>query len=128
MNEHIHEEVVVSSSPADVYAALTESSRFSAMTGGAPAEIDATDGGAFRCFGGMIEGRNVLCVPGQRLVQAWRAKTWEPGVYSMVRFELKPEGEGTRLILDHAAFPAGQAEHLGKGWHTNYLEPLAKIG
>ena len=97
------------------------------MSAGAPTEIDARAGGAFSCFGGMILGRNVECVPGQRVVQAWRVKMWEPGAYSLVRFELRSEGSSTRVILDHAGFPDGQAEHLEKGWHANYWEPPGKL-
>ena len=48
------------------------------------------------------------------------------GVYSIVRFELRPEGKATRVLLDHAGFPAGQGEHLAQGWHANYWEPLRK--
>ena len=127
MSDRIHQELVYEADPKRIYGILTDAEAFSAMSGGAPAEIDARDGGAFSCFGGMIEGRNVECVPGERLVQAWRAKTWEPGVYSVVRYELRPERTGTRLVLDHAGFPAGQADHLGKGWHANYWEPLKQM-
>jgi activator of HSP90 ATPase len=74
----------------------------------------------------MILGRNVECAPNERLVQAWRVKTWDPGVYSIVRFELRPEGKSTRLLLDHTGFPTGQGEHLAQGWHANYWEPLRK--
>jgi uncharacterized protein YndB with AHSA1/START domain len=123
----IHQELVFATAPARVYQALTDAEQFSKMSGGAPTEIDASAGGAFSCFGGMILGRNVECVPGQRVVQAWRVKGWDPGAYSLVRFELRPEGTGTRVVLDHAAFPEGQAEHLEKGWHANYWEPLRKL-
>ena len=47
-------------------------------------------GGAFTTFGKLIEGRNIELVPNQRIVQAWRPASWEPGLYSIVRFELKP--------------------------------------
>jgi uncharacterized protein YndB with AHSA1/START domain len=130
MTNRIHQELVVDGAPARVYAALTEAAQFSAMSGGAPAEIDARAGGAFSCFGGMIVGRNIECTPGERLVQAWRAKTWEPGHYSIVRFELRPEGadgEATRVVLDHSGFPDDQGEHLEKGWHARYWEPLRKM-
>jgi uncharacterized protein YndB with AHSA1/START domain len=61
--------------PAErVYATLTTAKVFEEMTG-APTAIDASAGGALSCFGGVIHGRNIECVPGQRLVQAWRAKT-----------------------------------------------------
>lgn len=124
---NIHQEIVVAAPAAKIYAVLTEGALFSKMTGGAPAEIDASAGGVFSCFGGMIHGRNVECVPGERLVQAWRVKTWEPGLYSIVRFALRGEGPGTRVVLDHAGYPDGQGEHLGKGWQDNYLDPLRKL-
>ncbi len=124
---HIHQEVVLDATPARVYSALTDSTQLSKMSGGAPTEIDAEDGGAFSCFGGMILGRNIECVPDERIVQAWRVKSWEPGLYSIVRFELRPEGKGTRAVLDHTGYPEGQGEHLDKGWHANYWEPLKKL-
>lgn len=126
MTERIHQEIVFDAAPARVYEALTDAVQFSKLSGGAPAEIEATAGGAFSCFGGMILGRNVECAPGERLVQAWRVKTWEPGVYSIVRFELRPEGGTTRVVLEHTGYPEGQGEHLAKGWHANYWEPLRR--
>jgi uncharacterized protein YndB with AHSA1/START domain len=127
MSQGINQENVYSATPARIYALLTEAAEFSKMSGGAPAEIDAQDGGAFSCFGGMIHGRIIECVPGERLVQAWRAKTWEPGVYSIVRFDLSAEGEGTKVVLNHSAFPEGQGEHLSEGWGQNYWEPMKKL-
>jgi len=126
VTDQIHQELVFDAAPARIYEALTDAAQFSKLSGGAPTEIEATAGGAFSCFGGMILGRNVECAVGERLVQAWRVKTWDPGVYSIVRFELRPEGKATRVLLDHAGFPEGQGEHLAKGWHTNYWEPLRK--
>jgi uncharacterized protein YndB with AHSA1/START domain len=127
MAQHIHQEVLFEGAPSRIYGALTDAAQFSEMSGGAPAEIDAKPGGAFSCFGGMIVGRNVECSPGALLVQAWRARTWEPGVYSIVRFELRPEGGGTRVVMDHAGFPEEQGEHLDKGWHANYWGPLRTL-
>jgi len=126
MAQPIHQEVVFDASPERVYEALTDSGKFSQLSGGAPTEIDPEVGGSFSCFGGMIQGRNVELVPNQRIVQAWRVGNWEPGVYSIAKFELKPEGSGTRLVFDHAGFPEGQGEHLESGWHANYWEPLRK--
>ena len=122
----IHQEIVIPASPDRVYAALTTSAQFTEATGGRPAEIATTDGGAFSLFGGMILGRHIELVPGVRVVQAWRVKLWEPGVFSLVRFTLTAEGSGTKVVLDHAAFPEGQEPHLAAGWATNYWEPLAK--
>ena len=119
----IHQEVRISAAPQRVYDALLQSERFSSMTG-APAQIDAREGGSFSCFGGMILGRNVELVPGRRVVQAWRVGNWPEGVYSIARFQLEPDGAGTRVVFDHAGFPAGDAAHLEAGWEKNYWKPL----
>jgi activator of HSP90 ATPase len=122
----IHQEVTIKASPQRVYDALTTAKEFSAFTGGAPAEIDATPGGAFSGFGGMILGRNIELVQNQRVVQAWRVANWNPGVYSIAKFELHADGSGTRLVFDQTGFPADQFEHLAPGWHKMYWEPLKK--
>jgi activator of HSP90 ATPase len=57
-------------------------------------------------------------------VQAWRPASWEPGVYSVVRFELKPQNSETAIILDHTGFPEGDFKHLEWGWLHHYWEPL----
>ena len=77
-------------------------------------------------FGGLIQGRNVELVQNQRIVQAWRPASWDPGVYSMVHFEFKPAGPGTSLIFDHTGFPSGLYDHLDWGWKNRYWTPLKK--
>ncbi len=83
---------------------------------GAPAEIGDQAGAAFSCFGGMITGRHIEMAAGQRLIQAWRAANWDPGVYSVVRFELSAEGNGSRLTFDHTGCPEAMREHLEDDW------------
>jgi len=123
---NIHQEVIFPASPSRIYAVLLDAGQFSALSGGAPAEISAEDGGTFSCFGGMISGRNIELIPNQRIVQAWRAKPWPEGVYSIAKFDLRQEGPETRVVFDHAGFPPEQQEHLEGGWHKNYWEPLRK--
>jgi len=93
---------------------------------GDTAEIQPQPGAAFKLFGGRIEGRNVELAPDRRIVQAWRPASWQPGVYSIVRFELIARGSGTRIELDHAGFREDQWESLNEGWPARYWEPLRK--
>ena len=123
----IHQEIVIAASPDRVYAVLTNGELFAKMSGGAPADIAAVDGGPFSLFGGHITGRNIELVPGSRVVQAWRAKTWPAGVYSIARFELVADGAGTKIIFDHTGFPPDNKAHLTDGWQSNYWGPLAKF-
>jgi activator of HSP90 ATPase len=125
---NIHQEESFSASAADLYRAIVEPAEFAKVTG-APAEGASNAGGAFTAFGGHISGRHVELVEGKRVVQAWRAKTWPEGVWSLARFELQPDGKdgkGTKLVFDHDAFPANMKEHLAAGWKSNYWEPLRK--
>ncbi|MBM3517093.1 MAG: hypothetical protein FJX56_04250 [Alphaproteobacteria bacterium] len=126
MAEPIHQEVVIKASPKRVYDALINAQQFSAVTGGAPAEIEREARGAFSFFGGRIVGRNLELVPGRRVVQAWRAGDWDEGVYSIVRFELSEQGGETRLVLDHVGFPDAARPHLESGWPAMDWEPLRK--
>lgn len=121
----IHYDLEFKTSPQHFYETLLTSKQF-ALFSGMPATIDATEGGAFTMFGGLIVGRNIELVPNQRIVQAWRPSHWDAGVYSIVRFEFKAGDANTNLAFDHIGFPAGDYDHLDWGWKGHYWEPLRK--
>jgi activator of HSP90 ATPase len=137
--EAIHQEPVFEASRKRVYEALTDANQFGKVvelsaamksggmkTGAAPVTISREAGGAFSAFGGYITGRQVELVPNERIVQVWRAGSWDPGSYSIAKFVLVEQGAETKIKFDHNGFPNGQAEHLAEGWRVNYWEPLAK--
>lgn len=121
----IHQEIDLNASPQKVYDALLDSKKFTEFSGRA-AEINREVGGAFSLFKGHIIGRNLELVPDQRIVQGWRVVTWPEGAYSITRFELKPHGSGTHIVLDHIGFPEGLHDHLAQGWEENYWSLLKK--
>jgi len=136
--EAIHQEVIFNAIAKRVYEALTDTSLFQKVesfsaamksmdVNSHPARISREPGGAFSLFGGYIVGRQIELVENQRIVQAWRVAGWEPGIYSVARFGLTEQGSSTKLVFDHAGFPAGTAEHLAAGWHANYWDPLKKF-
>ncbi len=45
--------------------------------------------------------------------------TWTRNGESVVRFELHPDGDGTRLVLDHATVSLDQAIDVGAGWQSH---------
>jgi activator of HSP90 ATPase len=133
----IHQEPVFKASQSQLYSALTDPKQFDQVTrlsaamksmaiGNKLAEISGEEGGAFALFGGYITGRHLELVSNQRIVQAWRTHSWDPGDYSIVRFDFVAQGTGTKIVFDHKGFPQGQAEHLAAGWKSNYWEPLEK--
>jgi uncharacterized protein YndB with AHSA1/START domain len=139
--ESIHQEAVFKASRKRVYEALTDTKQFDKvielsgvmksgmLPSGAdkPTKISSEVGGAFVLFGGYITGRHIELVPSERIVQAWRAGGWAPGVYSIAKFELVEQGSGTKIVFDHTGFPKGAAEHLASGWKAHYWEPLEKF-
>lgn len=136
--ESIHQEPVFGANPKRVYEALTDEKQFEKVTqhsaamqsamalGNERTQIGRDAGGPFTLFGGHIVGRHIELVPNERIVQAWRVVDWDPGIYSIVKFELTEQGSGTKIIFDHAGFPRGKGQHLADGWKANYWEPLEK--
>jgi activator of HSP90 ATPase len=136
--ESIHQEVTFQASAARVYETLTVAAQFdkvvrlsAAMQSGMaprnkPTMLRGVPGGAFSLFGGYVTGRNIELVPAKRVVQAWRAGSWADGIYSIVKFELRAEGSGTRLVFDQSGFPQDDADHLVAGWHDNYWNAMAR--
>jgi activator of HSP90 ATPase len=136
--EAIHQEPVFKASRKRVYEALTDTKQFDQVVqlsgamkdmapGSKPAEISREVGSAFALFGGYITGRQIELVPNERIVQVWRVGRWDPGVYSIAKFELAEQGSGTKIVFDHTGFPKGEAEHLASGWKAHYWEPLSKL-
>jgi activator of HSP90 ATPase len=121
----LHQEIALNATPDRIFNVLMDQKQFAAFTG-MPATIDPSAGGKFTTFGGLVEGRNVELIPGQRIVQAWRPTSWDPGVYSVVHFELKAANGGTTLVLDHTGFPEGDFDHLDPGWYLRYWDPFKK--
>jgi uncharacterized protein YndB with AHSA1/START domain len=123
----IHQEVTIDASPAAVYGVLTSSDDFAKMTGGKAADISKQVGGAASMFGGDIRAMNVELIPGKRVVQAWRSYRWPEGVYSIVRFELAPQGKGTKLVFDQAGYPDEAHDMLASGWDKMYWQPMNQM-
>jgi activator of HSP90 ATPase len=138
--EAIHQEPVFKACRKRVYEVLTDTKQFdkvielsevmksSLPTGFTkPTEISREVGGAFALFGGYITGRHIELVPDERIVQAWRLGSWDPGVFSIAKFVFAEQDSGTKIVFDHTGFPRGLGEHLAAGWKAHYWEPLGKF-
>jgi uncharacterized protein YndB with AHSA1/START domain len=136
--EAIHQEPVYKASRKRVYEALTDAQQFDKVErfsadmqdgkalGAKPTEISRQVGGTFTLFGGHIVGRHLELVPNERVVQAWRVVDWQPGWYSIARFELVEQGSGTKIVFDHTGFPKDLGQHLADGWKAHYWDTLEK--
>lgn len=127
MPNAIHQEIKIDAEPGRVYKALTDPEQFGKLTGRRALELVADAGAPFALFDGDITGLNVELVPDRRLVQAWRAASWPEGMYSIVKFQLEPDGgKQTRLVFDHTGFPEEAHDGLAAGWDKMYWEPLKR--
>jgi len=126
----IHLEAVINATPGQIYQCLTNGEMFTAATE-QPARVRDREGEPFSLFGGRVEGRQIELVPGERVVQAWRfgsahPHAWDPGVYSIVRFTLRPEGDATRFVIDHSGIPPEWQDHIQTGYPAFYERPLTR--
>ncbi len=115
--ESIHQERVFKASRRRVYEALTETSQFnkvvllsdamkSGMTPGMrPTEISREVGGAFSLFGGYVTGRHLELVPNERIVQAWRAGSWNEAIIRLRNFSWSSKEPEPRWSLTMAGSP-----------------------
>jgi activator of HSP90 ATPase len=137
-SEFIHQETFFKAIVQRLYDAILDAKQFQQveLLSGAmkdtdlnakPAKISHEPGGSFTIFGDYITGWQLELVPNQRIVQAWRETSWDPGIYSVVRFQLNPQGSGTKLVFEQTGFPTGNGEHLAIGWKAHYWEPLEKF-
>jgi uncharacterized protein YndB with AHSA1/START domain len=116
-------------SPAEVWSALTEPKRLARWL--ADVELDLRVGGEYvlrfspNDDSQMTRGK-VLALEPERLLEL----TWlYPGEEDTVlRLELRPDGEGTVLVLDHRGLPAEAAAGYGGGWHAHLDSLEAHLG
>jgi activator of HSP90 ATPase len=124
---YLYQDLEFETGPSHIYEALLDEKQFSVFTR-ARAEISREAGGTFRLFQGRpdrkgVTGFNLELIPNERIVQAWHAGVFASGVYSIVRFQLIPQGTRTRLIFDQvglAPLPTATA------WSQMYWDPLRK--
>ncbi|MGA7121623.1 MAG: SRPBCC domain-containing protein [Polyangiaceae bacterium] len=126
MSHPIHLEVSLPASPERYYELLINGAKLGDVTG-QPGKGGGSEGAYFELFGGWLQGRQIELGKNERVTQAWRFRDWDPGVYSIVRFTLEPEGKGTKLTMDQDGVPAEFVEHVRTNWKGFYFDPLAKV-
>ena len=120
----IKQTVTFNARPSVVFEALMSSRKHSEFTG-APAKIGAAAGRPFTAFGGYITGINLDIAKNKSIVQAWRAKSWPKGVWSVASFKLAAaKGGKTKLSFSHTGVPANSVKGIAAGWKSSYWSPL----
>lgn len=125
MTPTILQRVKFHASPKILFEMYMDSGKHSAATG-APAEMSRKIGGEWHAHGGAIGGKNLLIVPGQKIVQSWRATHWKKGEQSILilTFERAPGGSFVDLV--HVGVPHHDQKGVRNGWPSYYWKPWKK--
>ena len=105
--------------PHVLFKMYVDSKKLSQSTG-APARISRRVGGRFTAFGGLIEGRNLLIVPGKQVVQLWRAKHWNKEDASILVITFSKVAGGAQVDVVHIGVPHYDQKGVCKGWPKYY--------
>jgi activator of HSP90 ATPase len=102
-------------------------SRKHSLSTGAPARISRKIGGKFTAFGGQLEGKNLLLVPGKQIVQLWRASHWKKDDWSILVLNFSRVAGGAQIDLVHIGVPPYDHKGVRQGWPKYYWRPWKKF-
>jgi uncharacterized protein YndB with AHSA1/START domain len=110
--------------PERIWRALTDPHELGSWL--APAEIELSVGAplVLKFPDGDERGRITELQEGKVIAYTWN----EGQTDSLVRFELEPDGEGTRLILRHTFAGEVDLSSYGAGWHHHLEQLIAQLG
>ena len=120
MCKTIKQRVKFKAAPSTIYELLADSKKHTAVTG-KKATISPKIGGPFTTSGNDVSGVNVDLVPGRRIVQAWRHRSFPEGIFSMAAVTLTPTPDGgTELVLTHRGVPKHLIPETEQNWRDQY--------
>ena len=122
----IRQTITFSAPPQQVYEMIIDARKHQSLSG-ETAEISDEVGAAFKVWGGHLSGFNLALVPGQKIVQAWRAHDWWPDHYSIVTFDLREVPGGTELRFTQIGVPPHRFEGHSRGWVETYWRPMQDL-
>ncbi len=124
--ESIRVSATIPASPQQIYGAWLDGAKHTKMTGGA-ATGEPRVGAKHSSWDGYIFGETLELDDGRRVVQSWRATDFpEDAGDSRVVVHLEPEGDGTRLTIEHTDLPEGSGDRFTTGWDDFYFKPMKK--
>src|SRR5208337_3482289 len=120
MTPTIQQSVRFRTSPQTLFSMYLDSRKHAESTG-APAKISKQAGGRFAAFGGQLEGKNLLIVPGKRRVHHWKKEDWSVLILTFSRV-----AGGAQVDLVHVGVPAYDQKGVREGWPKYYWRPWKK--
>jgi activator of HSP90 ATPase len=110
--------------PKQVYALLMDSKLHAAVTGEAATVSTKIDGKSLT-YSGYAEAKNRVLVPGQRIVQDWRASDWPAGHWSVAEWVFAPAGKGCKMTFVQRNVPESEADSIADGWVEYYWKKMS---
>jgi len=123
----ISQTVTFETTPEKIYNLLMNQEEHAAFTG-SKVSIEPKVTGRFTVFDGYCHGYNIELVEGKKIVQAWHfmEDSWPEDHFTICTFDIKPEGNKTKLKFHQTNVPEHKAEMLKNGWKEFYWEPMKK--
>ncbi|HTB35025.1 MAG TPA: SRPBCC domain-containing protein [bacterium] len=120
----IRQTVAFAAAPKRVYALLMDSKLHAAVTGEAATVSTKVDGRS-TTYSGYAEAKNRVLVPGQRIVQDWRASDWPEGHWSVAEWVFAPVGKaGCKMTFVQRDVPESEADDIADGWVEFYWKKM----
>ena len=124
--ESIHLEISLPVTARELFSAWLDSVEHRGFTG-EPAQITPRLGASFTVGGGYISGKTLELDRPRRILQSWRCSDFtESDPDSQLELLFVPEGNGTRLRLNHTNLPERLKEELESGWQEYYFNPMQR--
>jgi activator of HSP90 ATPase len=108
---------------ARLYRMYLDKKQHTAITG-APVQIAARAGAAFKAFGGALSGRILQVVPNRLIVQSWRSTQFgRRDLDSTLVLSFWPAKSGGRIELTHVNVADSDFAGVSEGWSKYYWIP-----
>jgi activator of HSP90 ATPase len=114
----VFEQVLLPTTPADVYATYLDPDRHAAVIGAA-VEITAEVGEPFEAFDGHVRGRTLRLERDRMIVQTWGSDQMGDG--HLIVIALDPVDGGTEVSLLHTGIPDDKLPLVD--WPGRYWQP-----
>ncbi|KAI8885066.1 hypothetical protein K501DRAFT_284517 [Backusella circina FSU 941] len=111
------------STSQDVYEALLDLKRALIWSKG-KAKVSKRIGSEFELFDGNVHGTLLEAIPGQKIIQTWRLKSWPKDHFSTVTLTITQTEDGATLQLNQSGIPSGQEEAIKQNWMGYYWKPI----
>lgn len=107
-----------------LYTTFTDGQRVAAFTRAPPQVFEPKEGGAFKLFGGNVEGTFVTLEKDKRIVQKWRLSNWPAGHFSTMNLVFDQGTSETNIRLEWEGVPIGQEEVSKKNFEEYYIKSI----